>query len=81
MAFLAPFAGAGRVVSSILAIGISSVIFAGIHPQGFIFVPVLGGLAVAFCIMREWRGSINPGMVAHAINNTVMITLNIILLK
>ncbi len=75
------FAGAGRLVSSCVAIGVSSVIFAAIHPQGFIFIPVLGSLAVAFCIMREWRGSINPGIVAHAINNSIMITLNIILLK
>jgi membrane protease YdiL (CAAX protease family) len=58
----------------------TSVLFAAIHPQGFIFIPVLGGLALAFCIMREWRGSINACIVAHAINNFVVVTLNLVLL-
>jgi len=42
---------------------------------------VLGGLAVAFCISREWTGSINPAIVAHAINNAVMVGLNVVLLR
>lgn len=68
--------GAGAVATMV-----SSVVFAAIHPQGLIFVPVLGALAVAFCLMREWRGTILPGMWAHGINNAIMITLNILLLR
>jgi membrane protease YdiL (CAAX protease family) len=52
-----------------LAIGLSSFIFAVIHPQGFLGVLILGPLAGAFALAREWRGSIVPGVVAHAINN------------
>ncbi len=60
------------------AIG-SSVIFAAIHPQGIVFVPILGALAVAFCLAREMRGSLISCMVAHGINNALIVGLNIAL--
>jgi membrane protease YdiL (CAAX protease family) len=59
---------AGRVA---FAVGVSSFVFAVIHPQGWLGVPALGALASAFALAREWRGSVVPGMVAHAINNGV----------
>ena len=71
----------GGLGSALLAAGISSVVFAAIHPQGLVFIPVLAGLALAFSIMREWRGSINGSIVAHAINNTVVLSLNVIMLR
>jgi membrane protease YdiL (CAAX protease family) len=40
-----------------------------IHPQGLLGVPVLMGLALAFNLAREWRGTLVPAMVAHGINN------------
>lgn len=55
----------------------SSLIFAAIHPQGVVFVPVLGALAVAFCLAREVRGSLLSCMVAHGINNALVVSLNI----
>lgn len=55
----------------------SSLIFAAIHPQGVVFVPVLGALAVAFCLAREMRGSLLSCMVAHGINNALIVSLNI----
>jgi membrane protease YdiL (CAAX protease family) len=67
----------GRVVAVVLATVISSVIFAGIHPQGLLFIPVLGGLATAFCLGREWRGSLISAIVAHAINNAVTLSLGV----
>ncbi len=74
--------GPGAAIVGVAVASLStSVLFAAIHPQGFIFIPVLGGLALAFCIMREWRGSINAGIVAHAINNFVVVTLNLVLLS
>ncbi|RLS46771.1 MAG: CPBP family intramembrane metalloprotease [Planctomycetota bacterium] len=71
----------GAVGSVVIAIAVSSVLFAAIHPQGLIFIPVLASLAVAFCIMREWRGTINASIVAHAINNAVVLTLNVLMLR
>jgi membrane protease YdiL (CAAX protease family) len=52
-----------------------SVLFAAIHPQGLLFIPVLGALAFAFCLAREWRGSLLAPMVAHGINNGVTLLL------
>lgn len=60
---------------------ISSFIFAVIHPQGILFVPVLGALAVAFCIGREWRGSLIAPMVAHGLSNSVIVTLNVLIMS
>ncbi len=75
------FGAAGPVVAVAGAVLASSVIFAAIHPQGIVFIPVLGGLAVAFCLMREWRGSINPSIWTHAINNGLIVSLNLLLLR
>jgi membrane protease YdiL (CAAX protease family) len=58
---------------------LSSAIFALVHPQGFLYAPLLGGLAVGFCLIREWRGSLVPGMIAHAITNFVTLLLNVAL--
>jgi len=75
------FGRASPLVGAVVASLVGSVLFAAIHPQGFVFIPVLGGLALAFCISREWTGSINPAIVAHAINNAVMVGLNVVLLR
>ncbi len=48
---------------------ISSFVFAVIHPQGIVAVPLLMSLAIAFCLAREWRGSLVPSMVAHGLSN------------
>lgn len=71
----------GWVMSFAIAALTSSFIFAAIHPQGIVFIPVLGALGVAFCIGREWRGSILTPIVAHALNNGIVITLNVVLLS
>ena len=70
----------GWFLSFVLSALVSSFIFAAIHPQGLTFIPVLGALAVAFCIGREWRGSLIAPTIAHAINNGVVMTLNVALL-
>jgi membrane protease YdiL (CAAX protease family) len=67
----------GRVVAVVLSTVVSSIIFAGIHPQGLLFIPVLGGLATAFCLGREWRGSLISAIVAHALNNAVTLSLGV----
>jgi membrane protease YdiL (CAAX protease family) len=48
---------------------ISGFLFAAIHPQGWLAVPVLTALAVGFALAREWRGSLVAPMVGHALNN------------
>jgi membrane protease YdiL (CAAX protease family) len=71
----------GAFAAAAISTIVTSVIFAAIHPQGLFFIPVLAALAVAFCLMREWRGSIYPGIWAHAINNTLILSLNVLLLR
>jgi len=67
---------------SILAAAIaSSFIFAVIHPQGVLFTPALGGLAVSFCLYRELRGSLIAPMVAHGIQNGVTLALGMTLMS
>jgi membrane protease YdiL (CAAX protease family) len=69
-----------RFASALAAAVVSSVIFAAIHPQGLMFVPALGGLAVGFCLYREMRGSLVAPMVAHGINNALTLSLGLMLL-
>ncbi len=52
---------------------IVSFIFAVIHPQGLVAVPVLMALAYGFTIAREWRDSLIASMVGHAINNAMVV--------
>jgi membrane protease YdiL (CAAX protease family) len=32
-------------------------------------MPALMGLAMAFTLAREWRGTLLPAMIAHGLNN------------
>ncbi len=68
-------AAKGAVRSVILSAVASSFIFAVIHPQGILFVPVLMALALAFALAREWRGTLVPPMIAHAITNGLALML------
>jgi membrane protease YdiL (CAAX protease family) len=60
------FGDIGRVLFATL---ITSFVFAVIHPQGLFGVPILMGLASVFALVREWRGSLIPAMIAHAMVN------------
>jgi membrane protease YdiL (CAAX protease family) len=61
----------GRARSILTSALASSFVFAVIHPQGVLGVPVLMALAVAFALAREWRQSLLPPMIAHGLNNGV----------
>lgn len=61
--------------SVIVAALVVNVIFAVVHPQGLLAVPLLASLACGFVLAREWRGTLLPGILAHAINNTVVFTI------
>jgi hypothetical protein len=58
-----------RALSVVLSALVTSFVFAAIHPQGLLGVPVLMALALAFNLAREWRGTLIPAMIAHGINN------------
>jgi membrane protease YdiL (CAAX protease family) len=60
--------------SVVFSATVVSFIFAAIHPQGLLAVPVLMAVAYGFTIAREWRGSLLPSMVAHAVNNAVVVS-------
>jgi membrane protease YdiL (CAAX protease family) len=70
----------GRVVSVLASAILVSFVFAVIHPQGIVAVPVLMALAFGFALAREWRGTLIPGMVGHGLNNVlVMLILSVAL--
>lgn len=64
------FRGRFRFFPSALFTGL---IFAALHPQGFYAIPALAGIGIGFSLLREWRDSLIAPMVAHAINNGVLV--------
>jgi membrane protease YdiL (CAAX protease family) len=66
----------GGLAASLLVSGlVNSFLFAAVHPQGLLAVPVLMALALGFTLAREWRGSLLAGMVAHGLNNGLVALL------
>jgi membrane protease YdiL (CAAX protease family) len=59
---------------------IVSLIFAAIHPQGWVAIPVLGAIAMVLAGLREWRGSLIASMTAHAVNNGVAVLVLVLLM-
>lgn len=60
---------------------VCGVIFAAIHPQGLVAVPVLAAVSLGFVIAREWRGSLIAAMTAHGLSNGLVLTLALLLLQ
>ncbi|HET9943326.1 MAG TPA: type II CAAX endopeptidase family protein, partial [Terriglobia bacterium] len=58
-----------------------SVIFAALHPQGWVAVPALTAIAMVLSALREWRGSLIAPMAAHACNNFIVLTLALLFLR
>lgn len=54
---------------------LGSVVFAVIHPQGWMAVPALTAMGTGFCLIREWRDSLIAPMTAHAVNNGIIVGL------
>jgi membrane protease YdiL (CAAX protease family) len=65
----------GPALSFIISALVVSFLFAVIHPQGVLAVPVLMALAFGFTMAREWRGTLVPAMVGHALNNGIVTIL------
>ncbi len=73
--------GAARTIRLAPGILVMAFIFAAIHPQGWVAVPALMSLAIAFALIRIWRrGSLIASMTAHAIHNGFLVLLMILLL-
>lgn len=64
-----------RRLGLLASAAISALVFAGLH--GYIIQGVLmvASLGFFFAIMREWRGSIIPGITAHFIHNAFVTCL------
>ncbi len=74
--------GAMRLGSSVLLSAVlSSVLFALLHPQGWMAVPVLTAIAMALAFMREWRGTLVPSILAHGLNNAVVMGVLLVMLS
>ncbi|MFO7907058.1 MAG: CPBP family intramembrane glutamic endopeptidase, partial [Pirellulaceae bacterium] len=65
-------AAMNRWASVLLSALITSVLFAVLHPQGLLAAPGIIAIGLAFAFMREWRESLLPSMLAHALNNAVI---------
>ena len=50
-------------------------VFAVIHPQGLIAIPSLMAIAFGLTFVREWRGTLIPGMVTHGLHNGVLLLI------
>jgi hypothetical protein len=55
----------GMVASGLL----TGLVFAAIHPQGWVAIPALGAIGFNLAVIREWRGSLIGSMAAHFANN------------
>ncbi len=64
----------------VVAALLGGVIFAALHPQGLIAIPALSAMGVGFCLLREWRDSLIAPMVAHAINNGLIVLMVMLIL-
>ena len=70
------------VTLSVLVSGtINALLFASIHPQGWVAIPALMALAFAFVLLREWRDTLIPSIVVHGISNGVVMLLLLTLLS
>lgn len=65
----------GGVASFLLSALVTSFVFAAVHPQGWRGIPALMGIAMGLNLAREWRGSLIPSMIAHGINNGLVMTV------
>jgi|GEM_PF-5497134 len=67
--------GAGHGAAVILSVGLSSLMFAIVHPQGVLGLPLLGGLGALFGFLRQTRDNLTASIAAHSFNNCLVILL------
>lgn len=54
---------------------LTGAIFAALHPQGWLGIPALAAIGVGFSLLRESRDSLIAPMVAHALNNGILVVV------
>ena len=59
---------------------LTAFVFAAVHPQGWIGIPLLATIGFILSAVREWRGSIIASMSAHALNNASAVLMLVLLL-
>lgn len=64
----------------LVATVLTSFIFAAIHPQGIVGIPLLMSIAFLLAGLRQWRGSLVAPIAAHALHNGTMLTVSITIL-
>lgn len=70
-----------QAISIIGSILVVSFLFAAIHPQGWVAIPALMGIAIGMNLVREWRGSIISSMVVHSLSNGLVTSMVLIFLS
>lgn len=73
-------ARAGMIASVLFSAFVNSLLFAAIHPQGWVAIPALASLAFGMTMAREWRGTLLPSMVVHGTSNGLVMTLLLVLI-
>ncbi len=74
-------AGLSARIGWIASAFVTGILFAAIHPQGWVAIPVLGMIGVNLAIIRRWRGSLVGPIVAHALNNGTVLLLGVVLAR
>lgn len=59
----------------VVAAGITGLVFASVHPQGWPAIPALGSIGFVLAMIRQWRGTLIASMTAHAVNNTAVLLI------
>lgn len=72
--------GRTLLASVIFSSVINGFIFASIHPQGIVAIPLLMTLGIGFSLAREWRGSLITPMAMHAVHNSLITCVSLIIL-
>jgi membrane protease YdiL (CAAX protease family) len=67
--------------SAALAIPVSALLFAAIHPQGVIGLVPLTFIGMMLAFLREWRGSLVAPMLAHACVNAGTLIMVMLLMR
>jgi len=67
-------------LSVVFSAVLNGLIFAAIHPQGMVAIPVLATLAIGFTFARQWRDSLLAPMTMHAIHNFLITCVSVLIL-
>jgi membrane protease YdiL (CAAX protease family) len=64
----------------VVAVLVSAVVFAAIHPQGVAGIPVIASIGVVLALIRTWRGSLIASITAHALHNGLQVAVILLLM-